>query len=162
MLSCLAMTFKSVFNFSLFFPVVSVLLEPQDRNLSHGWLIFGALLAEVSQFPLFRGINLDLATCLRPFRTRGSRSGVKVVKRRYGHVTRVARCRDFHFFFVCFFSSHFLFACFYIVCFQMLSLSLMLTHVHTLSCVCCIIFGFWSTDPHVNKKLSCFETKEWF
>lgn len=69
---------KSVFYFSLFFPITPVFCwnHRTEIYLTGDWL-FGALLAEVSQFPLFRGINLDLATCLRPFRTRGSSSGGK-------------------------------------------------------------------------------------
>lgn len=126
--------------------------------LTGDWL-FGALLAEVSQFPLFRGINLDLAMCLRPFRTRGSRSCVKVVKRRYGHVTRAARCRDFHVCFV-FFPPLTFFLLVFTLCVFKCCLFLSCSHTYTHSQLCaCIIFGFWSTDPHVKQKLSCFETK---
>lgn len=102
--------------------------------LTGDWL-FGAMLAKVSQFPLFRGINLDLATCLRPFRTRGSRSGVKVVKLRYGHVTQKARSRDFHVFVLLSF-------CLFLHC--VFSNAVSFSHAHTCThtqlCACIMFF----------------------
>lgn len=115
---------------SLFFPIISVLLEPQDRNLSHGWLIIWSTVSRGVAVPLLPRDNLDLATCLRPFRTRDSSSGGKDGL----SVTTVTSpewltAETFVGFFLLSF-------CLFLHClFQMLSFSLMLSHTHSFSCV---------------------------
>lgn len=116
--------------------------------LTGDWL-FGALLAEVSQFPLFRGIIWTWQCALGPSGQETAVPVVKMVKRHYGHVAWVTHCRDF-----CGGFSSFFFSLVFTLSFSnAVFLSHALSHTLTQLCVC-IIFGFWSTDPHVKQKLS--------
>lgn len=127
--------------------------------LTGDWL-FGALLAEVSQFPLFRGIIWTWQRALGPSGQETAVPVVKMVKRHYGHVAWVTHCRDFCGFFSSFFLLFFFFYIVFFKCCLSLSCSLSLTHTHSAVC----LHNIWSLkhwSPCKTKTKLCFETNDY-